>query len=117
MAEVEEFIYDVQFELIGTDGIVFGEEVKIGDFKLKSEKFGVGFKIVGTTTIKLDRYDHRLARELAIKKIQQELLPLLVLASNEGYVIDKLTMNLRPIVRRDGKKCEYYVGKYDISQS
>jgi len=103
MAEDGEYIYDVQFELIGTDGIVFEDEVKIGDFKLKSERSGIRFKIIGTTTIKLDKDDYKLARELAMKKIQQELLPLLVLTSNEGYIINKLTVNLRPIIKRNGK--------------
>ena len=107
MVESTEYIYDVEFELIGTNGLVFEDVIEFGDFKLKSEKSeGTGIeitKILGTTTIKLGRVNYKLARELAIQKIQQDLLPLLVLTSNSGYSISNVSVKLRPTIKGDGK--------------
>jgi len=107
MVKYAEYVYDVQFELIGMDGLIFEDEIEFGDFKLKSEKSeGSGIeitKIIGTTTVKLDKSDHKLARELAIQKIQRDLLPFLILSSNVGYVIGGVFVKLRPIIKRDEK--------------
>ena len=93
------YVYDVQFELIGTDGLIFEEEFEFGDFKLKSDKEK---KIIGMTVIELNSEDHKLAREVAISKIQKELIPILILSSpNAGYAISNVSINLRPIVKKE----------------
>jgi len=75
-----EFVYDVSFELAGTDGLIFEDEIEIFDFRLKSVTDAISKnKIIGYTTIKLDKDDYRLAKEEALRKIQQELLPYLEL--------------------------------------
>ena len=98
------FVYDVSFELTSTDGLIFEDEIEIFDFRLKSETDAVSKnKIIGYTTIELDKDDYRLAKEVALRKIHQDLLPYLILKSRSGYRVERIHVNLRPIIREEGK--------------
>lgn len=100
-----EFIYDVSFELAGTDGLIFEDEIEIFDFRLKSVTDAISKnKIIGYTTIKLDKDDYWLAKKEALRKIQQELLPYLILKSQTGYRIESIHVKPRPIVKKKGKE-------------
>lgn len=97
----EVYVFDVQFELIGTNGLIFEEEFRFRDFKLKSDEEK---KIIGTTVVELNSKNHELAKSAAIIKVQKELIPILILSSpNAGYTISKVSINLRPIVKKEGR--------------
>ena len=113
-----EFIYDVSFELAGTDGLIFEDEIEIFDFRLKSVTDAISKnKIIGYTTIKLDKDDYRLAKEEALRKIQQELLPYLILKSQTGYRIESIHVKPKPIVKKEGKEIIVEVRNYVIPES
>jgi len=110
-----EFIYDVSFELAGTDGLIFKDEVEIFDFRLKSVTDAISKnKIIGYTTIKLDKDDYELAKEEALRKIQQELLPYLILKSQIGYRIESIHVKPKPIVKEKERGKEIILRDYII---
>lgn len=76
----------------------FDDEIEYGETRIKTEDG----KICGRTTVRIGRNDPNLAREKAIKKLE-ELGLILTLIFEKGFTIEDVKVQHKPVIKNKGK--------------
>jgi hypothetical protein len=90
--------FDATFRFRGKFGIIFDGVIECGGVRIET-KDG---EICGKTTISIERNDPYLARESAIKRLE-ELASILTLIFGEGFAVEDVNVEHKPIIEVEGR--------------
>jgi hypothetical protein len=92
--------FDVTLRLRGKPDIIYSFDgvIECGGVRIETKDGG----ICGKTTISIERNDPYLARESAIKRLE-ELASILTLIFEEGFAVEDVNVEHKPIIEVEGK--------------